>query len=223
MALAISGWLVGANEATDDFHLAVSLAQVRDMVRDYLREPLAAERARILAALSDQAGATVPRVAQLLKLMKPPLDVPDDAKRGPGLYELSVHGLPGDDDSGYLVQLPPEYDPLRRYPVIVALADAGVPPKAEIEFWAGPPRPDGEPLGPGHAPRLHHDRRRVAAAEAGFLRLLGPRASCRARRPARRLPPLLDRHRPHVPHRPRRRRRRRAGTSRWRTRTSGPA
>jgi hypothetical protein len=146
-ALAISGWLVGANEATDDFHLAVSLAQVRNIVRDYLSEPLAAERAKILAALSDQAGATVPRVAQLLKLMKPPLDVPEDTRRGPGLYELTVRGLAGDADSGYLVQLPPEYDPLRRYPVIVALADAGVPPQAEVDFWAGPPRPDGEPLG----------------------------------------------------------------------------
>ncbi len=43
--------------------------------------------------------------------------------------------------------MPPEYDPLRHYPVIVALADAGVPPEAEIEFWAGPPSKDGEPLG----------------------------------------------------------------------------
>jgi pimeloyl-ACP methyl ester carboxylesterase len=79
--------------------------------------------------------------------MKPPLDIPEDAQRGPGLYELSIHGLAGYADSRYFVQLPPEYDPLRRYPVIVALADAGVPPKAEIEFWAGPARPEGEPLG----------------------------------------------------------------------------
>ena len=97
--------------------------------------------------LADQPAATVPRVAQLLKLMKPPLDVPEDAKRGPGLYELTVPGLPGENDARYYLQLPPEYDPLRRYPVIVALADAGVPPQAEIEFWAGPPRADGEPLG----------------------------------------------------------------------------
>ena len=33
VALAISGWLVGANQATDNFHLAVSLAQVRDKIR----------------------------------------------------------------------------------------------------------------------------------------------------------------------------------------------
>jgi hypothetical protein len=56
VALAISGWLVGANQATDDFHLAVSLAEVRDMVRQYLQEPLAAERSAILAELADREG-----------------------------------------------------------------------------------------------------------------------------------------------------------------------
>ena len=29
----------------------------------------------------------------------------------------------------------------------MTLADAGVPPQAEIDFWAGPPRTEGEPLG----------------------------------------------------------------------------
>lgn len=147
VALAISGWLVGANDATDDFHLAVSLAQVRNIVRRYLGETDAAQRSALLAELTDQAGATVPRVAQLLKLMAPPLDVPEDAQRGPGLYELPVRGLPGDDDARYLIQLPPEYDPLRKYPTIVTLADAGVSPSAEIEFWAGLPQKDAEPLG----------------------------------------------------------------------------
>lgn len=147
VALAISGWLVGANDATDDFHLSVSLAQVRNLVRNYLSEPLAAERSAILGELADQAGATVPRVAQLLKLMKPPLDVPEDAKRGPGFYEFVLPGLPGENDSRYYLQLPPEYDPLRRYPVIIALADAGIEPQREIEFWAGPSQPEGEPLG----------------------------------------------------------------------------
>lgn len=147
VALAISGWLVGANDATDDFQLAVSLAEVRDLVRKYLGEPLAAERSAILGELLDREGATVPRVAQLLKLMKPPLEVPEDASRGPGLYEFTIRGLPGEENIRYHMQLPPEYDPLRQYPVIIALADAGVPPQAEVEFWAGPPRDDGEPLG----------------------------------------------------------------------------
>lgn len=146
-ALAISGWLVGANDATDDFHLAISLNRVRNLVVEYMQESTPAGRSAILGELADQPAATVPRVAQLLKLMKPPLEVPKDSQIGPGLHQFTIAGLPDEKDIRYRIQLPPEYDPLRRYPVIVALADSGVDPQEEINFWAGPPRPDGEPFG----------------------------------------------------------------------------
>src|SRR5690606_21105087 len=49
VALAISGWLVGANHATDNFQVALSLSEVRDKVRLYLEEPLAERRAALAA------------------------------------------------------------------------------------------------------------------------------------------------------------------------------
>jgi dihydroneopterin aldolase len=107
VALAISGWLVGSNQATDNFHVAVTLAQVRDKIRQYLREPLAANRSQIATELHDTESASVERVAQILKLMKPPIDAPKDAERGPGLYEFTVPGLTGKSDSRYFIQLPP--------------------------------------------------------------------------------------------------------------------
>ena len=76
VALAISGWLVGANQATDNLQVAISLAGVRDKVREYLRDPNQASRNQIAAELRDMEGASVERVAQILKLMKPPLDAP---------------------------------------------------------------------------------------------------------------------------------------------------
>jgi hypothetical protein len=36
------------------------------------------------------------------------------------------------------VQLPPEYDPLRRYPTIITLPDAGVTAEQMLDYWAGP-------------------------------------------------------------------------------------
>jgi pimeloyl-ACP methyl ester carboxylesterase len=137
VALAISGWLVGANQASQDFDLALSLAMVRDMVRTYLREPVAENRSTLAAELGDMEAATVERVAQILKLMKPPLAASRDESRGPGAYEFPVRGLPGESDSRYLVQLPPEYEPLRRYPTILALADASASPEKMVDFWAG--------------------------------------------------------------------------------------
>lgn len=42
-------------------------------------------------------------------------------------------------DAAYLVQLPPEYDPLREYPCIVALHAAGAPAETQLNWWAGVP------------------------------------------------------------------------------------
>jgi hypothetical protein len=140
-ALAISGWLVGANQATDNFQVAVSLARVRDMVREYLGEPDAQKRSQFEAELADMEGASVDRVAQILKLMKPPMEPSNEAEAADRLrwmFELPFRGLPGESDGRYLVQLPPEYDHLRHYPVIVALADAGVGPEQMLDYWAGP-------------------------------------------------------------------------------------
>jgi pimeloyl-ACP methyl ester carboxylesterase len=149
VALAMSGWLVGANQATDNFQLAVTLAHVRDLVLRWLREPNAEKRAVVATELVDTEAATVERVAQILKLMKPPLEVPKDAERGPRMFELPVSGLPGESDSRYVVQLPPEYDPLRHYPTIVTLADGAATPERMLDFWAGPldKEKSGERLG----------------------------------------------------------------------------
>ena len=98
VALAISGWLVGANQATDNFQVAVSLAHVRDMMRQYLREPLAAEPlASWPPSCTTWKARSVERVAQILKLMKPPLDVPKEAERGPRMFEFDVAGPAGRD------------------------------------------------------------------------------------------------------------------------------
>ncbi len=147
VALAVSGWLVGANKATDNFQTAVSLARARDTIVEYLREPLAQNRSKLEADLHDMEGASIDRIAQILKLMKPPLDVSKDSERSPRMFEMKVAGLPGEVDVRYLVQVPLEYDPLRHYPTIVTLAEAGVAPEQMLDFWSGPADKNGERVG----------------------------------------------------------------------------
>ena len=55
----------------------------------------------------------------------------------PGLYLLEAKGPSEYPNIKYLVQLPPEYDPYRRYPVIVTLNGAGTSPIQQIDWWAG--------------------------------------------------------------------------------------
>ena len=61
----------------------------------------------------------------------------------PGFYRLSVQGLPSAPPVTYWVQLPPEYDPYRRYPMIITLHGAGSTPQMQIDFWAGEWKPGG--------------------------------------------------------------------------------
>jgi predicted esterase len=48
-----------------------------------------------------------------------------------------VAGLSEQPEITYYVQLPPEYDPYRRYPCVVTLNGAGTTPQQQIDWWAG--------------------------------------------------------------------------------------
>jgi predicted esterase len=137
LSLAISGWLVGADDALRKLPVAVSLFDTRNLVRQYLAETTKVKRSQILADLSAQEAATPELVAKLLRYMLPPVEtkVPDD---GPvGFFELSVNGLPGQPPITYFVQLPPEYDAHRLYPAVVTLHGSGTTPQQQIDWWAG--------------------------------------------------------------------------------------
>ncbi len=150
IALAVSGWLLGAEGADRKFSLAVSLVQVREAVRDYLREPLAHKRVTLLQSIESAEGADVPDVAKLLAHMKPPWEVPSEAGQGHDLFELTAPGKTEFGDFRYLVQLPPEYDPYHRYPTLIALNGAYNTPEQELNFWAGAPPRDAEGKTVGH-------------------------------------------------------------------------
>jgi len=144
LALAVSGWLLGSGAGLDNLSVALSLVQVRDLVRSYVQSSRKQERDAILADLATQEGSSPSQVARLLAQMKPPRETsltPPNQESGPaatpGLLTLSVAGPAGQEDITYYVQLPPEYDPYRRYPAIVSLHAAGTQPPQQIDWWAG--------------------------------------------------------------------------------------
>ncbi len=56
-----------------------------------------------------------------------------------GFYAAQAADPMAVPEAAYLVQLPPEYDPLREYPCIVALHAAGAPAETQVNWWAGVP------------------------------------------------------------------------------------
>jgi len=137
VALAITGWILGRDNASQKLSLGVSLVEVRKAVRSYLSETMAHKRIELLESVRSMEGASVERVAQLLAHMIPPWEIPEEASRGYGVYELTAPGNSENGNFRYLVQLPPEYDPYRRYPTVVALNGAFNSPSQELDFWAG--------------------------------------------------------------------------------------
>lgn len=143
VALAISGWLLGADGATEKLPTAISAYRVRRLVRDYLNGTNARKREQAYDYLKKEPGAEPKLVADLLSHMKPPVAPPRPKKGRSGFHELETPGAEKGTNVTYYVQLPPEYDPYRLYPAIVTLNGTLTTPEQQIDWWAGTPDKNG--------------------------------------------------------------------------------
>jgi pimeloyl-ACP methyl ester carboxylesterase len=134
VALAVSGWTQGPKGATNNLPIALSLYKVRELVLQYINAEIKLDREEIVSKLKAQEGASPERLAALLAHMKPPKITPEQPG---GTYELTTEGLAGEAPFNYTVQLPPEYNPYRRYPAVITLHGGGTNPKMQIDWWAG--------------------------------------------------------------------------------------
>ncbi len=137
VALAISGWLLGTGAALDNLAVAMSLFEVKIEARKYLNAKRPHERDEILERIQSLEGGSPSYLARLISQMRPPITTETKELAIPGLYELTVPGIDQQAEFTYQIQLPPEYDPYRRYPCVVTLNGAGSTPEQQIDWWAG--------------------------------------------------------------------------------------
>ena len=139
LALGVSAWLLGSGSNVQNLRVAISLYGVRDLVLQYLRSDRAAQRQDILKQIQSREGGTPEHVARIIAHAAPPLETDFDSpdSKIPGLIDLAAPGMTGYSDIRWWVQLPPEYDPARRYPAIVTLHSANTTPEHQIDWWAG--------------------------------------------------------------------------------------
>ena len=138
LAYALSGWYLGSAEAINNFGLAESLPKTRQLIREYLAEADEGRRAAILAELQTMESGAPQYLAQIIGNMSPPLPVEELSNHKPIRLEITA-ALPQGESARvpYWVQLPPEYDPHRRYPCIVALPTTRQDAQLEIDWWCG--------------------------------------------------------------------------------------
>ena len=138
LALALSGWLVG-NVATDDrLEFATSMYRVRRLVRRYLLEDEPTRRAQLWDEIRAEEASNPQQIARILAVMKPPKSPPRSTRDKPFFYEITVPSFQAGKTFSYLVQLPPEYDPNRKYPVVVTLNGERSSPVQQLNWWCGP-------------------------------------------------------------------------------------
>ncbi len=140
LALAISGWVVGSGSAINRLGEAQSLVDAQALVREYLQTQRGERRQEIIELLRQLEGGTPEQIAKIIAHLTPPLapspsEIPVDA---PMEFTIKIPGT-ADEQARYLVQLPPEYDPYRRYPCILTLAGEtpNTTPEAQIQWWCG--------------------------------------------------------------------------------------
>ncbi len=137
VALAISGWLLGSGSGTENIAVALDLVEVRNLVRQYLRSDLPHERKEILKKLESLEGSHPSYLSKIVAHLPPVVETQASEQNIPGFYELTIPGLTGQPGFTYYVQLPPEYNPQRRYPCVITLNGSGTTPQQQIDWFAG--------------------------------------------------------------------------------------
>ena len=137
LALAISGWLLGAENAIQNLEETFGLFEARILLSDYLQTTIdqATLRSELTSRIAEQEGVSAARMADVIRhlpaLDPPRLKIEMDS-------ETRRESVPASNRSvGYCLQLPPEFNPHRPYPLLVAFPREGIPAAGTVAFWSG--------------------------------------------------------------------------------------
>ncbi len=135
LALALSGWVLGAAQAETDLKNALRLWQARGLLLEYFRAENPGERTSVVEKLREVEGIGHRQIARLIPLLPPVLEAPLQSSET--LFTVDIpRRTEADSEIQYTALLPPEYHSGRQYPVIVAMHAAGMTPDKEARWWA---------------------------------------------------------------------------------------
>ncbi|MGI6401525.1 MAG: hypothetical protein ACOX0A_05365 [Thermoguttaceae bacterium] len=138
LAIGLSSWLVGNVGADSRLEVAVSLWRVRQLSRRYLLEKRPPQRQQLWDQIRSEEASSPREMSLILATMKPPKSPPRSERETPSQYEITVPSFQDGKLFTYMVQLPPEYDPNRKYPTIVSLHGERSGPAQQLNWWCGP-------------------------------------------------------------------------------------
>lgn len=133
LAIAYSGWIVGAANVVTDLDTALNLWIARAQVLDYLRSEEEKQKESMLETLKKLEGVSTAVVKQMIPLLPPVLDAP--VRDNDQAFPIQVTDPNAEIPVSYSVLLPIEYNPHHTYPMIVALRPSHQTAKSELNWW----------------------------------------------------------------------------------------
>ncbi|MEZ6063863.1 MAG: hypothetical protein R3C19_26245 [Planctomycetaceae bacterium] len=135
LALAASGWLLGADNAVQTFPEAYGLFRIRTLVLDYCRtaDDEDDRRNELIERMRAHEGFSVERVANLLQNLPA---VESVQPRYADELSIGVFSMSETESSaGCLGLVPPEYSENRQYPMLIALPREGLKASDTLTWW----------------------------------------------------------------------------------------
>jgi len=149
LALAMSGWLLGSNNAIENMAVVESLFPVKSLALEYLADATSATRRQaILDELLTLETGNPNYIDSLLKNSKPVAaeDLTNYDGSKPISFSVEVPGTianPGVKTYRCMAHLPTEYDPHRKYPAIISLPGGNQLLEQNLNMWCGTVTPRG--------------------------------------------------------------------------------
>ena len=137
ISLAVSGWLLGAEFATSNIAVSLSAYRVRGLIEQYMSAENEFQRTEVFKKFKMEEASSVKTVSHILNVMEPPEAVEANSRITDDFFRITCRNIFDDSELEYFVQLPPEYDPHRKYPTIVTLHGEFSTPQMQIDWWAG--------------------------------------------------------------------------------------
>jgi dienelactone hydrolase len=137
LALAVTGWVMGKQSAEASTETADRLWASRDFVLTYLRTAEPSGRRRLLEDYEQSRPLGIDEMTQLIGLLPPPEPAAPTPTPQGGVEQRETQ-VPWSQVTPvkYLIQLPPEYQPNRAYPLLIVLHNNNEQPAAALARWA---------------------------------------------------------------------------------------
>ncbi len=135
LAMAFSGWLMGAENTVKNLSDVVSLFDARQAILDYMDSDTSevAQRQMLADRVSRMEGVGIERVASIIRnleaIQRPRIEVPSAGASG----RFNIEATP--DSMGATGFVPPEYNETRQYPVVVAMHGRFETPESYLTWW----------------------------------------------------------------------------------------